>query len=75
MVHRIWGSLDGNIWVGTQKGLSKLDPEQLTFDNYAPEDGLPIRQFADRSIFLTPQGKFLMGGSEGLIQFHPDQLL
>lgn len=31
----------GNLWIGTSKGLSRLDPHAMEFRNYSTMDGLP----------------------------------
>jgi signal transduction histidine kinase/ligand-binding sensor domain-containing protein len=37
--------LDGSLWVGTRRGLSRYEPERGLFRNYGPGDGLPSLEF------------------------------
>ena len=37
--------IDGNIWIGTNNGLSCYHPTENRFTNYTKQDGLPDTQF------------------------------
>jgi ligand-binding sensor domain-containing protein len=55
----------GNVWFGTQRGLTKYDGTTST--NYAEEDGLTNSEIW--SLLLDREGIFWIGTSEGIFQF------
>lgn len=65
----------GNIWLGTIKGLNKLVLKSGTITNFYAESGLQSNEFSDASVCTTQDGKtILMGGSGGLNWFQADQV-
>ena len=65
----------GNIWIGTIKGLNKLALKSGTITNFYAESGLQSNEFSDASVCTTQDGKtILMGGSGGLNWFQADQV-
>lgn len=67
-------SLDGNLWISTQDGLSKLDTESLQFTNYYEADGIGGNEFYDRCSCRLPDGTLVFGGAHGLTVFNPADL-
>ena len=65
----------GNIWLGTIKGLNKLALKSETITKFYAESGLQSNEFSDASVCTTQDGKtILMGGSGGLNWFQADQV-
>lgn len=65
----------GNIWIGTIKGLNKLALKSGTITKFYAESGLQNNEFSDASVCTTQDGKtILMGGSGGLNWFQADQV-
>lgn len=65
----------GNIWLGTIKGLNKLALKSGTITKFYAESGLQSNEFSDASVCTTQDGKtILMGGSGGLNWFQTDQV-
>lgn len=65
----------GNIWIGTIKGLNKLALKSGTITKFYAESGLQSNEFSDASVCTTQDGKtILMGGSGGLNWFQADQV-
>lgn len=65
----------GNIWLGTIKGLNKLALKSGTITKFYAESGLQSNEFSDASVCTTQDGKtILMGGSGGLNWFQADQV-
>ena len=62
---------EGNLWVTTNRGLSKYQPEQGTFKNYTSADGLQSNEFNTSSYHRARDGRFLIGGINGVHVFHP----
>lgn len=59
----------GNLWLGTQKGISRFDPEMRSFRNYDKRHGLADNQFNRNAARVTRQGEILMGNSKGFTLF------
>lgn len=64
----------GNLWLSTNKGISKFNPATKAFRNYGMYDGLPGSEFRDNSRFQTADGQMYFGGINGFISFYPDSL-
>ena len=62
---------DGNLWIGTLYGLSKLDCRTGQFVNYYADDGTGGNQFYDRASCHLPDGTLALGGTHGLTYFDP----
>jgi signal transduction histidine kinase/ligand-binding sensor domain-containing protein len=64
----------GNVWVTTLAGISKLDGQRQTFRNYDVEDGLQSPHFCERSRARLPDGRVGFGGVAGFNLFDPEHL-
>ena len=62
---------EGNLWIGTQHGLSKLDVQTGRFTNYFTDDGIGGNQFYDRASCRLHDGTLALGGTHGLTFFDP----
>ena len=67
--------LKGNIWVSTNKGISKYDPKTKAINNYSVEDGLQGDDFKPHAAFRAKSGMLYFGGINGYNSFFPDQIL
>ncbi|MGQ1890740.1 hybrid sensor histidine kinase/response regulator transcription factor [Thermophagus sp. OGC60D27] len=65
----------GNLWLGTNKGISKFIPGKKSFINYGVNDGLPSGEFHINASFKDQStGVMYFGGVNGIAYFHPDSL-
>lgn len=65
----------GNIWLGTIKGLNKLALKSGTITKFYTESGLQSNEFSDASVCTTQDKKvILMGGSGGINWFQTDRV-
>ena len=64
----------GNLWISTNKGISRFDPVKFIFRNYDVSDGLQSNQFSYSSVLKTRDGWFYFGGIYGFKVFHPDSI-
>jgi signal transduction histidine kinase/ligand-binding sensor domain-containing protein len=64
----------GALWLSTNKGLSKFDPQAKTFRNYDTSDGLQGDQFNPGAFFQSSDGEMFFGGLQGLNAFYPAQV-
>lgn len=56
----------GNIWIATENGLSRLDPEAGTFNNFTVEDGLLSNQFYFNGAVRGAGSAIYLGSDKGL---------
>ncbi|WP_282133481.1 two-component regulator propeller domain-containing protein [Cellulophaga baltica] len=74
----IKGILDddhGNLWLSTNKGLSKFDTQAENFQNYDVNDGLQSNEFSELTAFKTKDGLMLFGGINGFTAFYPEEII
>jgi two-component system, sensor histidine kinase ChiS len=64
----------GDIWISSNKGLTRLNTEINSFKNYSKEDGLQGDQFYQQSFLKTRGGELYFGGYSGFNSFNPDSL-
>lgn len=64
-----------NLWISTDYGLSKFNPEKLLFRNFYKQDGLLNNQFYWSASFRDEIGKLYFGGTEGLNYFDPKEII
>ncbi len=73
----IYGILEDdqhNLWLSSNKGISKFNPETGDIRNFTVEHGLVGTQFNFRSYFKDTDGTMYFGAVNGLTYFHPDQV-
>ncbi|MBK5271061.1 MAG: hypothetical protein JJE22_08610, partial [Bacteroidia bacterium] len=62
------------LWLSTFDGLSRMDLETKTFNNFSIADGIQGQLFADGSTLKTSGGLLAFGGSNGITIFNPDAI-
>ncbi|MDQ1090535.1 two-component regulator propeller domain-containing protein [Siphonobacter sp. SORGH_AS_1065] len=62
------------LWLSTENGLSRFNPEQRTFKTYTTSDGLPANEFSPRAYFKSPWGSLYFGTNSGLVSFDPSRI-
>ena len=65
---------DDALWLSTNNGLSRFDPNTETFRNYTYLDGLQSNEFNWQAAALAPDGEMFFGGVDGINAFYPDQI-
>lgn len=65
---------EGNLWIGTKKGLNRLNPKTKTFIHYkhSPRDPGSISNNEINCIYPIHDGGLLVGTEDGLNQFNPE---
>jgi len=61
----------GNIWLGSNVGIIKYNPDTKEFATYDESDGLQGNQFFERSAYKDSDGYLYFGGVNGFNRFHP----
>ncbi|MFC5411935.1 ATP-binding protein [Larkinella bovis] len=64
----------GSIWIGTNKGIGRLDRRTFTFRNYGTQDGVLAEEFNRFHFLQLPNDRIIMGGLEGVTAFHPHRI-
>jgi streptogramin lyase len=62
----------GNIWVSTNSGISRINPETGFIRTFGINEGLRINEFNSGASFIDKNGEFFMGGMGGLVSYTPD---
>lgn len=71
MIHGILEDETGCIWLSTNKGLTKFNPNNEFFHNYYSPD-LKVTEFSDDAYWKCPHtGKLFFGGINGLVWVAP----
>lgn len=65
---------EGNLWISTNHGISKFNPENETFKNYDINDGLQSNEFQELARFKRSNGELLFGGINGFNAFYPERI-
>jgi ligand-binding sensor domain-containing protein/DNA-binding response OmpR family regulator len=73
-VFSITGDNSGNLWLATNKGISKFNPATKTFTNFSQEYGLQGDIFISGAVFKAKDGKLYFGGDNGLNSFYPEKI-
>lgn len=66
---------DGSLWLATNKGLSKFDPDQEQFINFGLSDGLQDLEFSEIASVKLKNGDMLFGGVNGFNYFTPSEII
>jgi len=65
---------DGYLWLSTNFGISRFDPDTETFRNFDAGDGLQSNEFNSSAYAKGMDGEFYFGGINGLTVFHPSNI-
>lgn len=63
-----------NLWLSTDKGISKMEVRTGKFNNYTKSDGLAGNNFNFRSFLKDSDGQLFFGGYDGLTSFYANQI-
>jgi len=74
-VYGVTGDTRGHIWISTENGIGKFDPQNEHFENYYREDGLLSDYFLWKSYFQSPDGLLYFGCVDGLNFFDPAEII
>jgi len=75
MIHGILEDDNNNLWISTNNGLNKLNYKDNTIKKYDVEDGIQSLEFNSYSYHKGRSGKFYFGGTNGVTEFFPDQII
>jgi two-component system sensor histidine kinase ChiS len=72
-MHHILPDDHGNLWISSNKGISKFNPTTGKINNYNTADGLQGDEFGAVA-FKSQSGEMFFGGENGINIFHPDSI-
>ncbi|SDL12530.1 ligand-binding sensor domain-containing protein [Catalinimonas alkaloidigena] len=73
----VYGILEddrGYLWISTNHGLSRFDPQTETFQNFELASNYFGNEFTSGACLRRRDGTMLFGGLNGILMFHPDSL-
>jgi signal transduction histidine kinase/ligand-binding sensor domain-containing protein/DNA-binding response OmpR family regulator len=73
-INGITQSLDGNIWLAGNTGITKLNIKDDTFTNYTSNDGLLSNDYNINSTFRDNEGLLYFGNFQGIDYFNPSDI-
>lgn len=65
---------NGLLWITSNSGLSRFDPQTGSFANFFSGDGLQGNEFCKNSSFKDEDGGLWFGGNNGLTYFSPKDI-
>jgi hypothetical protein len=65
---------EGNLWIITNRGISKFNKKNETFVNYDTKDGVQGNEFNVGAFFKNRKGEMYFGGMNGFNVFHPSEI-
>jgi len=74
MIYGILPDDQGNLWLSTNKGISRFNPSNRTFKNYELRDGIQGYEFNQGAYHKNRNGEMFFGGVKGFNVFHPDKI-
>lgn len=74
VVYGLLSDEDNNIWISTNKGLSKFDVKNKSFNNYTTNDGLQSNEFNTNAYFRSSDDYLYFGGINGYTKFKSNDI-
>jgi signal transduction histidine kinase/ligand-binding sensor domain-containing protein/AraC-like DNA-binding protein len=74
VVYGILPDSAGNLWLSTNKGLSRFNSQTDTFRNFDVNDGLQSNEFNTGAYFRSQSGELFFGGINGVNYFYPQKI-
>lgn len=73
-IHGILIDNGNNVWMSTNKGITKYNVQYKNFRNFDMRDGVSSNTFSENASYRKPDGEMLFGGINGLTYFYPDSI-
>lgn len=74
VVYGILSDNDGYLWMSTNRGISRFDPDTRSFRNFEAKDGLQSNEFNRNAFCKTRDGMLFFGGVNGFNYFNPREI-
>jgi signal transduction histidine kinase/ligand-binding sensor domain-containing protein len=63
-----------NLWVSSNRGISKFNPQTEKFKNFGLNDGIQSFEFNTGALYKNTQGEMFFGGINGFNYFTPESI-
>lgn len=73
-VYGILPDENGNLWISTNSGITKFNPNTFKFRNYTVDDGLQSEEFNGGAYYKSSDGEMFFGGIKGFNSFYPSEV-
>jgi signal transduction histidine kinase len=73
-VYGIIRDASGYLWMSTNKGIARHEPESGLFLNFSNDHGVQELEFNRLAFLKLQSGEFLFGGVNGFNRFHPEDI-
>lgn len=71
--HGILEDQQNNIWISTNQGLVRFNPQTRTGQTYNRKNGLEVTEFSDGAFYKdVPTGTLFFGGTNGFVAIRPN---
>ena len=74
-IYSILSDGDNSVLLSTENSLTSYYPEEKVFHNWTKEQGLKSDHFNATSGILRKNGDFILGSTDGAIEFHKDMMI
>jgi len=74
VIYGILNDEKNNLWLSTNRGLSKCKPELNKYKNYDVHDGLQSNEFNRNAYCRDSSGRLYFGGVSGINSFYPSEI-
>jgi signal transduction histidine kinase/ligand-binding sensor domain-containing protein/CheY-like chemotaxis protein/AraC-like DNA-binding protein len=64
----------GNLWIATENGLSRFNPDNESFRNFDSYYGVPQVSFSEAAVCRSMQSRLFFGSTKGYITFEPGHI-
>jgi ligand-binding sensor domain-containing protein len=64
----------GNLWITTNQGISRYNPETHQFRQFGKSEGLQIEEFNSDGLYQSEEGEMFFAGMGGVVRFRPDEI-
>ena len=74
VVNNILEDDEGNLWLGSNRGVTKFSPKTRYIKNFDLSDGLQDFEFSEMASCKRKSGEMLFGGNNGFNAFYPKEI-
>ena len=74
-IYAILGDEQGNLWLSSNRGLSRFDPRSNEFKHFDTTHGLQSHEFNFGAYHRGEDGRLYFGGVNGFNAFYPEEIL
>ena len=74
-VYAILPEPNGLLWISSNRGLLRWDPNSLEGVQFLEQDGIQAPEFNNTVAHIGPSGRFYFGGINGANAFYPEQIM